>query len=357
MTPLRIGITGASGFIGRTLAARLLAAGHRVVGLDLAGPRPDLPAAPGLELLFGDAGDPRVLARFCAGLDRVYHTAALVKERGALDAFRRVNVECAVAVARAARAAAVRELVHFSSVMVYGFDFPEDVAEDGPLDGAGNPYCVTKIEAERALAPLSEPGRFDVYLIRPGDVYGPGSVPWTIRPVEMMRRRQWLFVDSRRSVFNHVYVDNLLDGIDVVLEARASGRPFNITDGARTSVRDFFSFYLDALGIGWVPEAPAFAVLPAAELFERLSERLGRDPQISRDAVRYLTRAHRYGDGAVRALGYRPRVELAEGMARTRAWLAEAGYLDRAARRASSASSVGERGAPRSRHSETTSAL
>jgi len=81
--------------------------------------------------------------------------------------------------------------------MVYGFDFPNLVAEDGPKRGDGNPYCITKIEGEEVvqtyvgkknrsiittLYPCSKFNSYgkmmEVIIVRPGDVYGPGFSPW-----------------------------------------------------------------------------------------------------------------------------------------------------------------------------------
>jgi nucleoside-diphosphate-sugar epimerase len=318
---MRIGITGAAGFIGKALAARAQRAGHQIVGLDRLEHARALYERMGAEYLVGEVTDVGLLRRFCRGLDRIYHTAAIVKEDGEWSEFFRVNVLGADSVGLIAREAGVRELVHFSSVMVYGFDFPDNVSEEGPLDPADNPYCTTKILSEESVLRHHDPGRFDVYVIRPGDVYGPGSVPWTVRPVEMMRKGQWVYIDSRRSIFNHVFIDNLLDGIDLILSRRASGAPFAITDDARTTAREFFSHYQRLLGVGFIPELPRALAEPIGALAGGVLRTLGRPPELNRQAVRYMTRRYAYGIGKIKALGYRPAVGLAEGMERCAAWL------------------------------------
>lgn len=303
-----IGITG-TGFIGTAAARRWRAAGHPVRGVDLVPDADGAWAASGATTMAGDISDPDAMATFCADLDTVVHTAALVAESGDLEVFRAVNVEGTRVVATAAKAAGVRRFVHLSSVMVYGFDYPDGVTEAGPLDGADNPYCITKIESEEAVAALHDPGTFDVFTIRPGDVYGPGSVPWVVRPYEAMAAGVWAGIGAELDpVINHVYVDNLLDGIEVVTSAGASGEPFVITDRQRTTTAAFYApLVIDA---GLDPDA-----LPQVTAADAVA--LGLDPE----AVRYLTRRGVYSADKVAALGYTPAVDLDEGMARTRAWL------------------------------------
>lgn len=304
-----IGITG-TGFIGTAAALRWRAVGHPVRGVDLTPDPGGRWEAAGAVTSAADITDPDAMAAFCEGLDTVVHTAALVAESGDLAVFRRVNVEGTRVVAEAARAAGVRRFVHLSSVMVYGFDYPDGVPEDGPLDGADNPYCITKIESEEVVAALHDPGTFDVFTIRPGDVYGPGSVPWVVRPFEAMTAGLWADIGAElEPLINHVYVDNLLDGIEVVLEAGASGEPFVVTDRRRTTTAEFYATLLAEAGL----DPASVPRITAADAVA-----LGLNPE----AVRYLTRRGVYSADKVAALGYTPAVDLAEGMARTRAWLA-----------------------------------
>ncbi len=326
-TPLVIGITGAAGFIGKALAARESARGNVVVGVDLDPGCAAYYRGLGARFMQGDITDIKAMAKFTKGLDRIYHTAAVVRESGDWNVFRRVNVDGPRMVAEAARKNGVGEFVHFSSVMVYGFEFPEGVSEDAALQTCDNPYCDTKLEAEIVLAPYHEPGVFDLYFIRPGDVYGPGSVPWTIRPIEMMKKRLWTYADSRKSIFNHVYIDNLLDGIDTVVANKASGRPFNITDDARTTVRDFFGHYQQWLGIRFIADVPGPVALGLGGVAGRVSSLFRKDLGINREAVRYMLRKHKYSAEAVKALGYRPRVDLEEGMRRTKEWAVKEGLV------------------------------
>ncbi len=317
-----VAITGIGGFIGLRLAEIARDEGHVVRGLELSREGVRRAEAARHFVIEGDITDAAAAARLCDGADVVIHTAAVVEEDGAMARFRRINVGGTRTVASAARAAGARRFVHLSSVMVYGFDYPRDVTEDGPLRGEGNAYCETKIESERAALDLHLYGgsRMEVVVVRPGDVYGAGSVPWIVRPMALMKRG--LFVVPRSGgVINHVFIDNLVDGVLRAAEMPVGGEVFNITDGVATPCREFFRHHADMLNVA----PPRALPLPILRGLTRLSARayrsMGATPPFLPAAVDYLTRPHAYSiEKARRLLAYEPRVDLAEGMARVAAW-------------------------------------
>jgi nucleoside-diphosphate-sugar epimerase len=313
-------ITGAGGFIGRRLCERLRGEGARVVGLEL-------PSRAAEAEAYCDrvvAGDVAALASVedaCKGADAVIHTAAVVSEDGPWALFRRVNVEGTRGLARAARRAGAARFVHLSSVMVYGFHFPPEVAEEGPLRGDYNPYCQTKIESEHAAMDFDQAGAMRVTIVRPGDVYGPRSEPWVLRPLRMMQRGHFV-VPGGNGVLNPVHVDDLADGILLCLGDRAEGQAFNVSGGEAVAVRRYFDHLARMLGPRGVRVVPR-AALSAAGLVASVAARLfAFELPASPSAVRFLTRPHAYSIAkARRVLGYAPRVSLEEGMAGVEGWL------------------------------------
>lgn len=327
-----VAITGASGFIGDAIARRYVDAGATVRGLDQRLPDPADPltpdADPRVEYIVGDVTRPADLRRLVAGADIVIHTAAIVAESGDWGDFDRINARAPQWAALAARDAGVRSFVHLSSVMVHGFDFDHGVAEDGPLRHATNPYCATKIRAEHLLRDVDVPGEFAVHIVRPGDVYGPYSTPWIVRPVQHMRDRTFLYVEP--SVINHVYIDNLVDAIEAVVAAgdEWSGVPIIATDGVATPAKEFYGYYADLLGMKFAPTVPGWLAEPAVgALAAVLPEHLRRRLDLDRQSIRYLRRKGAYDNARIRSLGWTPRVDLAEGRERTAAWLRQVGLL------------------------------
>lgn len=227
----------------------------------------------------------------------------------------------------------MRGFFQFSSVMVYGFRYPAMVRETGPYGGHENPYCQTKIESELALLNLHRPGAFEVFVIRPGDVYGPGSLPWVIRPVRLMKSRQFFLVDQGQGCMNHVYIDNLLDAVFLMLEKNASDRAYNVTDGARTTFEDYFTGIAAAAGLRPPRSLPSGLARIAGRAAQWFSNLTGIPTELSPEAVDFVLRPHPVSIDSVIHLGFEPRVPLEEGLRRTGEWLKTADLSSKSARK------------------------
>lgn len=314
-TSTTIAITGIGGFIGLRMAERACANGWTVRGLDLSPAGAERARAAGAEVVVGSVNDAAAVAAALQGADWVFHTAAIVEEDGPRDLYERVNIEGTRTVCNVAQQLGVRRLAHLSSVMVYGFDYPQDVAEDGPVDGQGNVYNDTKLASERVALSFNDPQRLGVIVIRPGDVYGRGSLPWVTRPVQMLRRGVFMLPGRGSGVINHVHVDNLIDGVMLAVDHDAIGEAFNITDGVATRCDAFFAPHARLAGVRRVPTLPTWAVMLLMRLSQPWWRLRGQTPPASPTALRFLLRRHRYSIAKAQArLGYQPRIDLEQGM-------------------------------------------
>ncbi len=317
-------ITGIGGFIGLRAAELAIAQGMKVRGLQHSEEKAKKAEKLGAEVMVGSITDPDAAKKACQGVDIVLHTAAVVKESGSLDYFRKVNVGGTINMAKAAKNAGVKTFIHLSSVMVYGFNYPDRVTEEGPLCGENNPYCQTKIEAEKELLQLNAPPDFNIIIIRPGDVYGPGCMPWIVRPLLLMRKKLFAYPNGGRGIINHVYVDNLIDAIFLAIEKEAYGEIFNITDGQETSWKEFFRRLAEMEGLPAPSSQPGGFLKFLSRLHVWGRRVLGQDADILPNAVDFLTRPYAYSIAkAQRQLGYQPKISLEEGMQRTHEWLSK----------------------------------
>ena len=324
LTGRTVAITGVRGFIGRHLARRCLSMGLRVRGLDLDDGGRFRLEEPDITFLAGDINNEEDVQRLCEGAGVVIHAAAVVREGGDPALFQRVNVEGTRTVARTALDHGVQRFVQISSVMVYGYRFEDGIDEQAELKGEGNPYCQTKIDSERVAMEHHETGTFDVITIRCGDVYGPGSIPWTVRPVQMMRWRIFSRVSGGRGIMSPVFIDNLVDGILLAVQSDYGGEAFNISDGVAITFRDFFNHYAQMLGGRWMPSFPGGLMKPGIRLANGMLRLVGVKPLVYPDFVDFVSRRGGYStDKARRMLGYEPAVSLDDGMKLTQAWLAQ----------------------------------
>lgn len=319
----RVAVTGAGGFIGLATCARLTQDGARVVGLDLSERASGAIAATGAEFRVCDVTDAAAVREALAGCDGVVHAAALVAEHGAMADFVRVNVGGTRNVLDAAREAEVRRVVHVSSVATLGYDARHDLGEDAPTRTVGAVYVDTKTAShELALARGAA-------VVRPGDVYGPGSIPWTVRPVSLLRRKLFQLPGDGEGVLTPIYVDDLVDCIvRALVHPDAGGRAYIAHDGVPVSAAEFFAHYSRMLGRGPVPTLPKPVMTLVAAAEELRARLMGGAPIFSCPSLIYITRKAAYPNARAREeLGWEPRVDLDEGMRRTGLWLREQGLL------------------------------
>lgn len=309
--PARVVVTGASGFIGKAVGARYRSMGAEVVGVDVV---PDEPSG----IVEGDTSVPGPWQDLVATGDLVVHTAALVSNTAGLDRAWEVNVLGTHHVLDAAAGGTANRVLHLSSVRAFSdLGFPADVDERHPVRPDGHSYVDTKIASEQVALQAHAAGDVPVTVIRPGDVYGPGSVPWTFWPVAGIAAGTFAIPDDGAGIFSPVYVDNLVDGLVAAASSpAAAGQVITISDGIGITNTEFFSHYYRMLG-----RDPEY--LPADELSAVL-EAAG----IGGDTVDYLLRTHTYSIAKARdLLGYEPKITLAQGMARCETWLREVGLI------------------------------
>lgn len=309
-------VTGTNGFIGTHLLRRLVAAGCEVIAADLTPPAV-LPA--GVSFVRVDLADAASVRRSLAGLRPQFavHLAAKVGDWGPRAQYESVNVEGARALLGAVCAAGVSRAVHISSIAAMGLDAGAAADESSPPLGAGDPYSDTKAAGERAARALAAEGA-PITVVRPGDVYGIGSVPWVLRPLALMRHRRMVLVDGGRGHFAHTHVENLLDGVLLALRREVRGDDvFIVTDGDHgVTMGEYFTRLAEACGLPRptlsLPRRVAEAVGGACELGARVT---GLTPPFTRVSIGYVSRRGSFSIArARRELGYTPRVDLAEGL-------------------------------------------
>jgi len=257
---MKVGVTGANGFIGRHLLDDLQASGHEPVALVRSPEKfdgTDDVEAVGIPSI--DAGcDIARLEAAMRGLDIVVHLAASVHDMsGTLseDAFRDINVHGSGRVFDAAKKAGVKRFIFISSVKAAG-----ERSGDIPLSNANAPgpedaYGRSKRDAETLLTDLAATGTCDLIILRPTFVYGwpPAGNFRTL--LKAVLKRWPLPLAAIRNRRDMVYVGNLTDAICIACRADGLKRePYFICDGEAVSTPAFVAAVAKAFSIR-VPQA------------------------------------------------------------------------------------------------------
>jgi nucleoside-diphosphate-sugar epimerase len=318
-----VAVTGATGFIGRHLVARLAASGYEIRAVV----RPDSRRAAPTEATIVRA--PLVADRLTeafAGADAAAHLAGLVRARSAGD-FTHANVDGTRGVAEAARNAGA-PLIHVSSLAAAGSAPAAAPRRETDPPAPITPYGASKLAGEQAVIGTRN---LRWTILRPGVVYGPqDSALLTL--FRMAERGILPLVGRPGAAYTFIHVDDMVRAIEAAIHRPADGRTIFIGHREPVTPRVLLEQIRSAVGRPAV-EAPIQLPLTRAaaalsELTSRLTGRL-----LPLDRWRYAELA---SEGFVcrvdlmrELLNVEAEVSLADGLVRTAAWYREQGWLRR----------------------------
>lgn len=317
-------VTGGTGFLGRRLVERLLAAGRSVTVL-ARNPAPEL-AARGVRFVPVSLDDAAAVQAACAGIETVFHVAAKVGVWGRYDDFHRTNVLGTRALLAGAREQGVRRFVHTStpSVVYNGLDLA-GADESLPLTtDCPSAYPLTKAIAEGEVLAANSADLRTVAL-RPHLIWGVGDPHLVPRILARARAGRLRVVGSGVNRVDMVHVEN---AVDAHLQAEraladpqsaAPGRAYFITNGEPIVLWEWINGLLTALGEPPISRrislGAAKTIGAACEFAWRVLPLRG-EPPMTRFVAAELAKDHWFDISAARRdLGYSPRVSMAEGTA------------------------------------------
>lgn len=267
-------VTGAAGFLGQALVGDLLARGEPVRAFDLHRIDADESA---LEWMIGDVRDAEAVHRACAGVDVVYHLAALIPQRKADAAtMRAVNVGGTRNVLEGALAQGVQRVVYLSSAEVYGIPDQVPCAENAPLNPLGE-YGRNKVAAEALCRQAVERG-LETTCLRPPTIVGPGlAEPFLVGLIEAIRRgRPVTLLGRGENRFHLVHIEDVVSAYLLAAEHPAAvGEAFNLASKDVPAVREMVETVIARAGsASRVQPVPVWA----ARLAVLLLHPLGKSP-------------------------------------------------------------------------------
>jgi len=309
-------VTGGAGFIGSHICGLLLERGDEVRVLDnfSTGKRENIREAESrhagqLRLVLGDIRDSKVLRDVMSGADLVFHQAAVVSVQKSVEdplGTHSVNLEGALKVFEAARAAGLRKVVFASSTAIYG-DSEELPKREDMKPNPLSPYAATKYAAEVYASIYSNLYQTPVVCLRYFNVFGPRQDPKSeyaaVIPkfvTRMLSGQVPVIYGDGEQTRDFVFVEDVARANLLAANSSVAGVSLNIASGRRYSLNSLIAALNGILGLDCRPkhEAP------------RLGEVRDSHADISL---------------AGSALGYTPQVGLDEGLRRTVEWFRKAG--------------------------------
>jgi nucleoside-diphosphate-sugar epimerase len=302
-------VTGAAGFIGRSIAAALLARGESVRGVDsfITGKRANLVGLDAMEFIEGDLADPAFCAKACSGSEVVFHEAALASvPRSVADpvATNRNCVDATLNVLVAARAAGVRRVIYAGSSSVYG-DTPTMPKREDMLPNPISPYAVAKLAGEHYLAAFSRVYGLETVTLRYFNVFGPFQDPTSHYSGVLAIFCRKLLAGEQPTIYgdgeqsrDFTFIENVVAANLLAASAPAekvSGKMMNVATGAAVTLNQAFEILSELTGY---KDKPNYAEPRGGDIRHSLAD-IGRAREL---------------------LGYVPLVDFREGIRRTAEW-------------------------------------
>jgi NAD dependent epimerase/dehydratase len=306
----RVLVTGAEGFIGSHLVDLLLQEGAEVRALVHYSPFGRWgwlqDRADDVEILPGDVRDGERVARVVDGMDVVFHLAALIGIPYSYDApesYLQTNVMGTYNVLTACRRAGVARMVQTSTSEVYGSALRVPIDESHPLQPQ-SPYSASKIAGDMTALSFHHSFELPVAVVRPFNTYGPRQSTRAIIATvlaQLFSGAEEIRIGATTPTRDFNYVTDTARGFLAVAESdRALGHVVNVGSGREISIGDLVDTLVRISGRDVRVVSSSDRLRPAGSEVERL--------------LCDNTRAREWA-------GWKPEVDLEEGLRRTAEWM------------------------------------
>lgn len=302
-------VTGAAGFIGRSIAAELIRRGESVRGVDnfITGKRENLIGLDKMEFIEGDLTDPAVCGHVVRGVEIIFHEAALASVPRSVADPLPTNAACVDAslyLLNAARKAGVRRVVYAGSSSAYG-DTPTLPKHEQMLPNPISPYAAAKMAAELYMGAFARVYGIETVTLRYFNVFGPYQDPTSqysgvlaVFCRRMLAGQTPLIHGDGEQSRDFTFIQNTVEGNLLAAHADAaavSGQVMNLATGERITLN---------------------------QVVELLRELTGYSGPVEYGPPRAGDIRHSLADISLAAsqMGYTPSVNFREGLRRTVDW-------------------------------------
>jgi UDP-glucose 4-epimerase len=245
---MKVFITGGAGFIGSTLADRLLQRGDTVAVIDnyATGRRDNLMQHPRLTVIEGSITDGALVRSTVGDLkpDLVVHAAASYKDPNDWEGDALTNTVGTAIVVQAAKAAGVPRFIYFQTALCYGLKpLEQPITLNHPILPGGSSYSISKTAGEQYI----ELSGLDYVTFRLANAYGPrnlsGPLPTFFH--RLTTGKPCFVMDTRR---DFIFIDDLVDCVMRAVDGRGRGA-YHISSGSDYAIKELFDETVAALRI------------------------------------------------------------------------------------------------------------
>lgn len=318
-------VTGGTGFTGGYLVDELVQQQYPVRALSLPNQNVDKLKQLGVEIVYGDLTKPDTLSSAVAGIDTVFHIAAIYREQNVpKQYFFDVNVDGTRNLLTAAHTAGVRRFVHCSTVGVQGEIKNPPAKETAPYS-PGDVYQRSKVAGEKLALEFFKTHPMEGVVFRPVGIYGPGDTRF-LKIFKMVNSGKFRMIGNGEVLYHLTFVRDLVKGIILCGEKKeAVGEIFTLGGNEYVTLNEYVRLLAEVLQVPQPRKSvPLWPMWIAAVLCETLCYPLRIQPPIFRRRLDFFTKDRAFDiSKAKRLLGYNPQVDLKKGLKITAEWYRE----------------------------------
>lgn len=245
---MRVLITGGSGFVGSSLADRLLARNDKVLVIDnfSTGRRDNLQPHSNLQVIEETIADTAAMEKIFTQFkpDVVVHAAASYKDPDNWVEDCKTNVLGTVNVLNATKKAGCKRVIYFQTALCYGLNPKEQpVSLAHHFDARGSSYAISKTAAEHYV----ELSGLDFVSFRLANAYGPRNIsgPLPTFYQRLTTGKACFVMDTRR---DFVFINDLINCVESAVDGKGDGY-YHISSGSDYSIKELFDATLVALNV------------------------------------------------------------------------------------------------------------
>lgn len=314
---MNIFITGASGFIGSNIVKKL-SSEHTFYAMSRTESSAKQIKNFGAIPIDCELG--KVETKHLQNCDTIIHAAAFTKEWGTKEEFWNPTVIGTKQLIDIAKKAGIKRFLHISTeaVLFVGQDL-NDIDEDYPYPKKSKfLYSESKLEAEKLVLNANKNEEFEVMIIRPRLVWGPGDK--TVLPVlvNMIREKKYTWINNGTNKTSTTHVDNLMEGIRCALANWKSNEIYFITDNEISTYKDFLTQYISTQGVmppnKNIPKGLIRFIASGMEFIWSLFGLKSLPPITRLPAFMMSSNFTISHEKATKDLGYNPIISMQEGM-------------------------------------------